>query len=73
MQKAHAARKIALGLVDDLLPALAFNTLSGTLYPFPTHMQLSQRNIKEHVEGFLSGRLLVSVSYYCMRPAATSV
>jgi len=28
-----------------------------------THMQLSQRNIKEHVEGFLSGRLLVSFSY----------
>ena len=55
--KAHAARKVALGLVDDLLPALAFNTLSGALYPFPTHRALTQAHIKEHVEGFLSGRL----------------
>lgn len=55
--KAHASRKMALGLVDDVLPAMAFNTLSGTLYPFPTHKPITQQNIKEHVEGYLTGRL----------------
>eukprot|EP00960_Hanusia_phi_P026622 746353-Hanusia_phi.AAC.4 len=53
----HATRKIALGLVDDLLPAMAFNTLTGALYPFPSWRKLDQKNIKEHVEGFLTGRL----------------
>jgi hypothetical protein len=55
--KAHASRKMALGLVDDVLPAMGFNTLSGTLYPFPTHKPLTQQSIKEHVEGYLTGRL----------------
>jgi len=55
--KAHAARRIALGLVDDILPGLAFNTMSGALYPFPSHQQLDQPSMKEHVDGFLTGRL----------------
>jgi len=55
--KVHAARKVALGLIDDNLPALAFNTMTGALYPFPTHLPLSESTIRRHVEDFLAGRL----------------
>ncbi|KAJ1496038.1 thioredoxin-like domain-containing protein [Baffinella frigidus] len=56
-----ASRKLALGLVDDVLPAMAMNTLDGALYPYPTHQRIDLQGridlqaVSSFARGFLGG------------------
>eukprot|EP00961_Rhodomonas_salina_P208403 2812501-Rhodomonas_salina.2 len=39
--------------------------MTGALYPFPTHLPLSESTIRRHVEDFLAGALLHAVGLTC--------
>lgn len=56
-QSENANKMRAIGLVNDILPALGFNMLDGRLFPFDDTKKLTLENIKEFIHDFFLNRL----------------
>ena len=54
---ANAERKRAIGLVNDVLPALAFNMVDGRLFPFDDTKEITIHSIQMFIRDFLMNKL----------------